>query len=127
MQTKVLNLSDLKFNLDIWRSELKFHANEMDLFEEKLEEIARREFLPQALKELEVFQNKIMIERDVISKLLHRIRNKRKKIESADPTSNLNGNFQIEQHSLRDDMKTYIKLHYELKEAMMDYFLEYLQ
>ena len=38
MQTKVLYLSDLKFNLDIWRSELKFHSNEMDLFEEKLEQ-----------------------------------------------------------------------------------------
>lgn len=126
MQTKVLHLSDLKFNLDIWRSELKFHANEMDLFEEKLEEIARREFLPQALKDLEMFQNKIMIERDVISKLLHRIRSKKVKIEKADLLDNLNGQFAVEQHSLRDDMQTYIKLHYELKEAMMDYFLEYL-
>jgi hypothetical protein len=126
MQTKVLHLSDLKFNLDIWRSELKFHANEMDLFEEKLEEIARREFLPQALKDLEMFQNKIMIERDVISKLLHRIRSKKVKIEKVDLVDGLNGQFTVEQHSLRDDMQTYIKLHYELKESMMDYFLEYL-
>lgn len=126
MQTKVLYLSDLKFNLDIWRSELKFHSNEMDLFEEKLEQIAQREFSPEALKALEIFQNRIMIERDAISKLLHRIRKKKETIEHPDFMSSLNGRPKQDQHSLRDDMQTYIKLHYELKEAMMDYFLEYL-
>ncbi|WP_166966571.1 hypothetical protein [Yeosuana marina] len=126
MQTKVLYLSDLRFNLDIWRSELKFHSNEMDLFEEKLEEIARREFGPQALKELEMFQNKIMIERDVISKLLHRIRSKKTKLERPNAMDNVDAKFQDAQHTLREDMQTYIKLHYELKEAMMDYFLEWL-
>ena len=126
MQTKVLYLSDLRFNLDIWRSELKFHSNEMDLFEEKLEEIARREFGHQALKELEMFQNKIMIERDAISKLLHRIRNKKTKLERPNAMDNVDAKFQTAQHTLREDMQTYIKLHYELKEAMMDYFLEWL-
>ena len=126
MQTKVLYLSDLKFNLDIWRSELKFHSNEMDLFEEKLEQIAQREFSPEALKHLEIFQNRIMIERDAISKLLHRIRKKKEALEHPDFLEQLNGRMQNDQHSLRDDMQTYIKLHYELKEAMMDFFLEYL-
>ena len=39
---------------------------------------------------------------------------------------NIDGRLQNEQAPLRDDMKTYIKLHYELKEDMMDYFLEWL-
>jgi len=43
-KTKVLYLSDLKFNLETWKRELRFHFNEMDTFEEKLEEIASREF-----------------------------------------------------------------------------------
>ena len=38
MQTKVLYLSDLKFNLETWRRELGFHFSEMDTFQEKLEE-----------------------------------------------------------------------------------------
>jgi hypothetical protein len=38
----------------------------------------------------------------------------------------IDGRLKNEQSSLRDDMKTYIKLHYELKEEMMDYFLEWL-
>ena len=126
MQTKVIYLSDLKFNLETWKRELRFHFNEMDTFEEKLEEIASREFNPRALKPLEQFQNRIMIEKDVISKLMHRCKAKMKNIHIANLNEDIDGRLQREQGSLRDDMKTYIKLHYELKEEMMDYFLEWL-
>jgi hypothetical protein len=126
MQTKVLYLSDLKFNLETWKRELRFHFNEMDTFQEKLEEIAEREFGQKALKPLEVYQNRIMIEKDAISKLLHRIRNKMININKVNYDESIDGRLQNEQHTLREDMKDYIKLHYELKEEMMDYFLEWL-
>lgn len=126
MQTKVLYLSDLKFNLETWKRELRFHFNEMDTFQEKLEEIAEREFGQKALKPLEVYQNRIMIEKDAISKLLHRIRNKMININRVSYEENIDGRLHNEQHTLREDMKDYIKLHYELKEEMMDYFLEWL-
>ena len=73
-----------------------------------------------------IFQNRIMIEQDVISKLIHRCNAKMKKINQVDYTEELTGAFQNQQATLRDDMKTYIKLHYELKEEMMDYFLKWL-
>lgn len=126
MQTKIAYLSDLKFNLETWKRELKFHKNEMETFQEKLEEIASRENEVRAMKPLESFQNRIMIEQDVISKLIHRNNNKMKNITKADYSENIDGILQNQQHSLRDDMKTYIKLHYELKEDMMDYFLKWL-
>ena len=126
MHTKIAYLSDLKFNLETWKRELKFHKNEMETFEEKLEEIASREIGNRALKPLESFQNRIMIEQDVISKLIHRCNNKMKNINKADYDENIDGRLQNEQHTLRDDMRTYIKLHYDLKEEMMNYFLEWL-
>jgi len=127
METKVAYLSDLKFNLDTWLGELRFHREEMEKFEDKLEEIVSRgEMENRALKPLETFQNRIMIEQDVISKLIHRCKAKSKKITGADYTENIDGTLQNMQHTLRDDMKTYIKLHYELKESMMDYFLKWL-
>jgi hypothetical protein len=43
MQSKIMYLSDLKFNIDTWRRELRFHLNEMDTFQERLEEIVQRE------------------------------------------------------------------------------------
>lgn len=126
MQTKLLYLSDLKFNLDVWKRELKFHMAEMDEFEEKLEDIAARNLGIEAMGPLEGFQNKIIREREVIGQLIQRIRRKRNLIESVDMTEELDGRLRKEQGTLRDDMKMYIKLHYELKEVMMDYFLQWL-
>lgn len=126
METKVLYLSDLKFNLETWRRELRFHFNEMDTFQEKLEEIASREYKRETLIPLESFQNRIMIEKNAISKLSHRCKSKMRNINLVNYNENIDGRLQNEQSPLRDDMKTYIKLHYELKEDMMDYFLEWL-
>ncbi|NRA92253.1 MAG: hypothetical protein HRU26_06140 [Psychroserpens sp.] len=126
MQSKIMYLSDLRFNVDTWKRELQFHFNEMDTFQDKLEEIARRDQDPMVMVKLEVFQNRIMIEKDAISKLKHRCRNKIANINNVDFNENICGRFQNEQHTLKEDMRTYIKLHYDLKEEMMDFFLEVL-
>ena len=126
MQSKVMYLSDLKFNIDTWKRELRFHFNEMDTFQEKLEEIVPRVEGDISKKKLEVFQNRILIEKDAISKLMHRCRNKIANINNADFNENIDGRLQNEQHTLKEDMRTYIKLHYDLKEELMDFFLEVL-
>jgi uncharacterized membrane-anchored protein YhcB (DUF1043 family) len=126
MQSKILYLSDLKFNIETWKRELRFHFNEMDTFQEKLEEIVPRIDGHISKKKLEVFQNRIMIEKDVISKLMHRCRNKLANINNADFNENIDGRLQNEQHTLKEDMRTYIKLHYDLKEELMDFFIEVL-
>ena len=126
MQTKLLYLSDLKFNLDVWKRELKFHLTEMDEFEEKLGDISIRNLGKEAMRPLEGFQNKIIREREVIGRLIQRIRKKNKLIETVDMREDIDGSLKRQQSTLRDDMKTYIKLHYELKEEMMDYFLRWL-
>ena len=126
MQTKVSYLSDLKFNLETWKRELRFHFNEMDTFEEKLEEIASREFGKKATIPLENFQNRISIEKVAISKLMHRCKNKMNNIHSANFNESIDGRFVDEQHSLKEDMRTYIKMHYDLKEEMMTFFAQWL-
>ena len=126
MQSKIMYLSDLKFNIETWKRELRFHFNEMDTFQEKLEEVVARIDDIMALKKLEVFQNRIMIEKDAISKLLHRCRNKIANLNKVDYNENIDGRLQNEQHTLKEDMRTYIKLHYDLKEELMDYFLKVL-
>ena len=126
MQSKILYLSDLKFNLETWRRELRFHFTELDTFEDKLEEIAGREFGKRATIPLEKFQNKIMIEKDAISKLMHRCKRKIKKIDRADFDEQIDGRLQREQHTIAEDMRDYIRMHYDLKEDMMRYFREWL-
>ena len=127
MQSKIRYLSDLKFNLETWKRELRFHFNEMDTFQENLEEIAQHDDLdPIANKKLENFQNRIMIEKDAIGKLRHRIRNKMVLLNRADLKENIDGRLGKEKRSLKEDMRTYIRMHYDLKEEMMDFFSQYL-
>ena len=126
MQTEAVYSSDLTFNLEIWKRELKFHMSELDMFQQKLEEIAIREDIGKSSLELESYQNKIMIERSAIVKLLHRCRAKLGNLHSADHYKNIDGQLQYEKRSLYDDLKHYIKLHYEFKEAIMDFFSRWL-
>ena len=127
MQTKVSHLSDLKFNLETWRRELRFHFDEMDTFEDKLEEIAARGYNKSASIPLEQFQNRILIEKDAISKLKHRCKSKMVVLNKADIYENLDNRFQSEHKPLMEDMRTYIKMHYDLKEEMMTFFLNWLE
>ena len=126
MQTKISYLSDLRFNLETWKRELRFHMNEMDTFQEKLEEIAAREYDKRAMKKVEHFQNRIMIECNEISKLMHRCKAKMNNLLVADYNENIDGRLMKEQHPLKDDMRQYITMHYELKEEMMSFFAQYL-
>ncbi len=126
METKLVYLSDLKFNLKVWKEELRFHRKEMEKFEKKLESIAKRNLGIDAMAPLEGFQNKIIREKEVIGRMLQRIRMKKKIIETADLSEELDGRLRNQQTSMKEDMKTYIKLHYELKEDLMDYFLRWL-
>ena len=126
METKIVYLSDLKFNLSVWKKELRFHKEEMERFEKKMEEIAKRNLGVKAMAPLEGFQNRIIREKEVIGQLLQRIRMKRRIIEKLEKGSEDDDRLRSQQNTLRDDMKTYIKLHYELKEQIMDYFLKWL-
>ncbi len=126
METKLVYLSDLKFNLKVWKEELRFHRKEMEKFEKKLESIAKRNLGIEAMAPLEGFQNKIIREKEVIGRMLQRIRMKKRIIATSDLSEELDGRLRNQQTSMKDDMKTYIKLHYELKEDLMDYFLRWL-
>ncbi len=127
MEQKVNYLSDLEFNLDTWKRELKFHRDEMDTFQEKLDEVAARKEINKSVSvALESFQNKILRERKVISDILHKIKQKRLTVKTANINDPLDGKLYREQIPLRDEMKTYIRLHYELKEGMMSFFTEWL-
>ncbi|WP_372744596.1 hypothetical protein [Lutibacter sp.] len=126
MESQILFLSDLNFNLDVWKRELKFQESEMDYFEEKLEHVAIRDLGKDVMIRLEGFQNKIIREREVMGHLRHRIRMKKRELAHAKVDERPEVLFQEKQIMLKDEMKTFVKMHYELKEDMMDFFLKYL-
>lgn len=126
MESQLLFLSDLNFNLEVWKRELKFQESEMDYFEEKLEHIVIRNVGNDVMIQLEGFQNKIIREREVMGHLRHRIRMKKRELAKANFEDKSQILFHEKQVLLKDEMRTFVKMHYELKEDMMDFFLKYL-
>ncbi|SDW74445.1 hypothetical protein SAMN05444411_10289 [Lutibacter oricola] len=126
MESQLLFLSDLNFNLEVWKRELKFQESEMDYFEEKLEDVAIRSLGSDVMIQLEGFQNKIIREREVMGQLRHRIRMKKREIAQAKFENNAEVKFHEKQVLLKDEMKIFVKMHYDLKEDMMDFFLKNL-
>ena len=127
MESQLLFLSDLNFNLEVWKRELKFQESEMDYFEEKLEHVVIRNLGSDVMRQLESFQNIIIREREVMGHLRHKIRMKKREIAQAKFDNRREPLFHEKQVLLKDEMKTFVKMHYELKEDMMDFFLKYLQ
>lgn len=118
-------LKDLQFNIDAWKRELRFHFDEMDAFQEKLDELTSRQELDIiALKKLDIFQNRILIEKDAIAKLKHRCRNILATFNRAMFDDKINDSLFNDRSELRDDMRNYIQLHYKLKEDIIDFVLE---
>lgn len=126
METKLRYLDDLMFNLKVWRRDLKSQKKQIRKFERKIEEISARNFEMEAKQGIESFQNRIIRENEVIDQLLHRINVKMDEVKNADKSLNIDGTLKNRQRPLSDEMKIFVKLHYELKEDMMDFFLRWL-
>lgn len=125
METKLLHLGDLKFNLDVWLRELKFHKQELNFFEKKLEEISIRNLGADAMIPLEKFQNRISTEKDVLNKLKHRIKFKKSLLDKLSDVDNIDKSHLTKQFLLSEEMVTFNKLNFELKNEMMTYFLDW--
>lgn len=61
-----------------------------------------------------------------MGRLRHRIRMKKRDIAKAKYENRPEIIFHERQVLLKDEMKIFVKMHYDLKEDMMDFFLKYL-
>jgi len=126
METELLRLGDLKFNLDVWLRELKFHKRELDYFEKKLGELSIRNLGPEVMIPLEKFQNRISKERHAINDLKHRIKFKMSLLDNLSDFDIVDKSHLNKQLLLSEEMKTFNKLNIDLKANMMAYFLDWL-
>lgn len=127
MESQLVLLSDLDFNLNAWKREIKFQDEELDFFEDQLESIALRNLGKDIMRQLEGFQNKIIREKEVMGELRHKIRIKKREVAQAKILNKPEPKFFEKQASLREEMRTFIKMNYDLREDLMDFFLKNTQ
>lgn len=110
-------IGDLHFDHMEWLNALRFYKDELGIFENRLEDIVRRNTHGEVMAELEHFQNQFIREREVIDELRHDIKQHENLIEkeAKEHPVAIDHRYFTDHVELRDRMETYEKIYRELK------------
>ena len=71
--TKTKHLDDLHFEHQLWTSEAKFYVDELKIYQNRLAEIASKNTSEDVRKQIEHFQNKLIIQKEQLDILNHEV------------------------------------------------------
>ncbi len=125
MVKDTVRVSDFHFDHKLWMNELKFFEMQLDVFEERLEEVVKGLSERTAFAEVEAFQNQIIRQREVIDELKHKFRLREKDLDTYANDKEIPADHILfkDHRKEREDMQTFIKLYQEMREKYM-HFLE---
>jgi hypothetical protein len=83
MVSTTKELTDLHFEHRLWANELNFFADELKIYEHRLEELVNKYTKQEMLAELEQFQNQFIRQKEVLDELRHNIKVHEQKIGQA--------------------------------------------
>ncbi len=125
MVKDTVRVSDFHFDHKLWMNELKFFEMQLDVFEERLEEVVKGLSERTAFAEVEAFQNQIIRQREVIDELKHKFRLREKDLDTYANDKEIPADHILfkDHRKEREDMQTFIRLYQEMREKYM-HFLE---
>lgn len=125
MVKESVKISDFHFDHKLWMNELNFFETQLDVFEERLEEVVQGISDNSAFAAVEAFQNRIIRQREVIDELKHKFRLREKDLDTYANDKELDTDHILykDHRKEREDMQTFIKLYQEMREQYMG-FLE---
>lgn len=116
-KAKPVYLADLHYEHRLWRNELNFYKEELDILEERLKEIISKNTTQEVEVNVESFQNRFDLQRDHISELKHRIKRYDQYLaEFAENHPIAIDHVYFKDHSqMREDMERFTDLYQEMK------------
>ncbi len=125
---KPIYLSDLHFEHKAWVNELTFHKEEVDTFENRIAEVAKRNTQDEMRAKLESFQNRFIREKEVIDILLHDVNQHEHGLAAyAEEHPVAIDHKHFDDHAeLRDRMDTFRKLFTELKKEFYRFVAKWM-
>ena len=118
-QSKNIRRTDLRYEHRLWRNELAFCKDELEIMEERLKEIVAEMPEHDVEASVESFQNRFDLQRDHISALKHRIRNDEHFLDGLAENFPIGADYPyLTAHAtLRSDVDRFRELYLELKLA----------
>ena len=122
-------LADLHFEHKVWRNEIAFYKMEIKIFQERLEEITKKNTGNDIHEQIEQFQNRFIIQNNEMDILVHKI----KLIEHKEALKGDKIRYNIvdekiyrEHDVLVDEMAQFVKLYKELKEDFYSFLVKWM-
>jgi hypothetical protein len=75
-----INLDDLHFDLRLWINKLKHTRAELNILQCDLDKLVKHYFNPESMMEVEQYQNKIIVYRELADRLIKEAKNLRNKV-----------------------------------------------
>lgn len=122
------HLDVLHFEHKTWNNQLAFYTDELKSYTNRLAEIANRYTDSEVLAELEQFQNKFILQQEVIDTLNHDITVHEQALmnEAKENLTAVDHRHFNDHGDFRDRMETFVKLYNELKNNYMRYLSKYM-
>ena len=122
------NLKILHNNHLDWRNELDFYFEQIGRFQKVLSEISSKNTIRQVRPQIEQFQNKFIVQKDVIDRLEHEVKMQENELAQAmqqNPTKASHTHFQ-DQEMMYDRMNDFHSNYNELKKSFVNFSEEWM-
>ncbi len=117
------NLKILHTNHTDWKNELDFYFEQIGRFQKFLSEISSKNTIRQVRPQIEQFQNKFIVQKDIIDRLEHEVKMQENELAQAmqqNPTKASHTHFQ-DQEMMYDRMNDFHNKYNELKKSFMNF------
>lgn len=117
MEAKVYNISELRFEHRLWKSEMKIILGELNIYQEWLSCLSQKSFQVEFQKQINYFQNKFDIQRTYFDNFNDSINAQDAFVESLEKetTTDISQKTIADHTNLRNDINIAIDLYKELK------------
>jgi hypothetical protein len=128
LKEKYVYLTDLHYEHRLWRNELSFYKEEINILEARLKEIVSKNTDHEAVAGVESFQNRLDLQRDHISELKHRIKKHETLLAVYAETHPIAiDHVHFTDHTvLREDMERFVDLYQEMKRAFNRFAIKWM-
>lgn len=124
----ITHMIDLHEDHKLWAKELDFYADELKIYNKRLEELVVKYTNKEMLAELEHFQNQFIRQKEVIDELKHEITTHEDRLEKiAKENPVVNDHIRFEPHTEHEDkILTQRKIYNELKTEFTKFLRKYM-
>ena len=126
MVTTTKALTDLHFEHRLWANELNFFADEVRIYEHRLEELVNKYTRNEVLRELESYQNQFIRQKEVLDELRHNIKVHEQKIAQSlqrGEEAPLDPDFH---EYMRGEVESFRKIYNDLKTKFYNFLRKYM-